>query len=292
MGSIVRTSKLAGKFPSSVRIKIIQPPSFAPARLLASVMELRWYGDLLYTLTLHRIKIRYKQSRLGVAWAVLQPLSLTLVYSVIFSVFTKIPGQSAHYALFVLSGMLPWTFFQNSLSSSALGLVTNASLITKVSFPREIVPLSYVFTAMFDFSVASLVLVGMMVFYRIHVGIAVLYLAPILGIEILAAFAFSFLLSAMQVRFRDIGIAMPLILQLWMFCSPVVYSLGNVPHRFRILYVLNPMVGIIENFRRVVIQGVGADLKMLLVSGTVSTILLPLAYLYFKHSEATMADVI
>lgn len=274
------------------RVKVIRPPSFSPAILLAGLSELFWYRDLFYTLTVHRIKVRYKQSALGIAWAFMQPLSLMLVYTIVFSLFTRIPSEGISYPLFVLSGILPWTFFQTALASSSQGLVSHQQMITKVYFPREIVPLTYVVSALFDLLIASIILSIMMVWYRVPLTHEALYLFPILIIEFLFASGLALFFSALQVRFRDIGIAMPLLLQLWMFGSPVVYSFAQVPHRFRALYVLNPMAGIVENFRRVSIQGIGADLPTLCVSALVTLIILPAAYLYFKHREATIADII
>jgi lipopolysaccharide transport system permease protein len=274
------------------RVKIIRPPSFSPAILLSGLSELFWYRDLFYTLAVHRIKVRYKQSALGLAWAFIQPLSLMLVYTVVFSLFTRIPSEGISYPLFVLSGILPWTFFQTALASSAQGLVSHQQMITKVYFPREIVPLTYVVSALFDLLIASIILSFMMAWYHVPLTHQALYIIPILAIEFLFASALGLLFSAFQVRFRDIGIAMPLLLQLWMFGSPVVYSFAQVPHRFRALYVLNPMVGIVENFRRVSIQGIGIDLQTLCISALVTIIILPAAYLYFKHREATIADII
>jgi lipopolysaccharide transport system permease protein len=273
------------------RSKIIRPVSFSPRILLTGLAELYWYRDLLYTLTIHRINVRYKQSVLGLGWALLQPLALMLVYTAVFSL-TRIPKHGDHYSLFVLAGILPWTFFQTALSTSATGLVTHTQLITKVYFPREILPLSYVFAALVDFFIASAILAFMMAWYHVGVGPVVLYLIPILAVEFLLATGFALILSAVQVQFRDIGIAMPLILQLWMFGSPVVYSLSDVPGRVRGLYIFNPIVGVIENFRRVLIQGIGIDLPSFTVSAVSGVVLLIAAYLYFKYREATMADII
>ena len=282
----------ADESTSDRRIKIIRPPAFSPGTLFTGIAELFVYRDLFYTLTLHRIKVRYKQSALGLAWAVIQPLSLMLVYTIVFSLFTRIPSEGISYPLFVLSGILPWTFFQTALASSAQGLVSHQQMITKVYFPREIVPLTYVFSALFDLLIASVILSVLMTWYHTPLTRDVLYLFPILIVEVLFASALALLFSALQVRFRDIGIAMPLLLQLWMFGSPVVYSFGQVPERFRILSTLNPMCGIVENFRRVSIQGIGVDLKTLGIAGLITLVILPAAYLYFKHCEATIADII
>ncbi len=274
------------------RLKVIQPPSFSPSMLVTGFRELVWYRDLLWTLTVHRIRVRYKQSALGLGWAILQPLLLMLIYTVIFSLFTRVPSSGVPYPLFVLSALLPWTFFQTSLSSAASGLVSHTQLITKVYFPREILPLTYVFAALFDFLIACTILAVMMIIYRVTPTVTIFFAFPILLTAIMLASGLALILSSFQVRFRDIGIAMPLLLQLWMFGSPVVYQLNMVPQRYRAVYVLNPMVGIVENFRRVVVQGVGPDMHTLLLSVTFAVILLPCAYLVFRHREATMADII
>src|SRR5581483_4477795 len=248
------------------RVKIIRPASFSPAILVTALIELFHYRDLLYTLIVHRIKVRYKQSALGVGWALLQPLALMLVYTAVFSLFTRLPSKTGHYSLFVLAGILPWNFFQTALSTSATGMVNHSQLITKVYFPREIIPLSYVFAALFDFMISCTILAAMMIWYHVGVGVVVFYFFPILIITFAFTCAVSFVVSAVQVQFRDIGIAMPLILQLWMFGSPVVYAFANVPLKFRGWYQLNPMNGVVEDFRRVVIQGLGADLQILGIS--------------------------
>jgi lipopolysaccharide transport system permease protein len=273
-------------------IRIIRPPSFSPLNLLRELRGLWQYRDLFYTLTIHRIKVRYKQSLLGLAWAILQPLSLMLIYTVIFSVIARVPSEGAPYAVFAYAALLPWTFFSSALTNATQGLVNHSALVTKVYFPREIVPVTYVSAALFDFCVASLFLVGLFFYYGVSLTLYALWAIPILVLLTMIATALSLIFSVIQVRFRDVGVAMPLLLQLWMFASPVVYPLSAVPQRWRGLYVLNPLVGVIENFRRAVLQGVEPDFQSLGVSVVVAAVLLPLAYLYFKRVEATMADII
>jgi lipopolysaccharide transport system permease protein len=273
-------------------IRIIRPVSFSPFDILRGFRELWQYRDLFYTLTVHRIKVRYKQSVLGLAWAILQPLSLMLIYTVIFSVIAKVSSEGVPYAVFAYAALLPWTFFSSSLTNATQGLVSHSQLVTKVYFAREILPLTYVSAALFDFAVATTFLIALFFYYGVHVTIYVLYALPILILLTALATAFSLFLSAMQVRFRDIGVAMPLLLQLWMFATPVVYPLSAVPQRYKAWYVLNPLVGVIENFRRVVLQGIEPDYHSLAISAIVAAILLPLTYLYFKRVEATMADII
>ena len=273
-------------------IRIIRPVSFSPLDMFRGLRELWHYRDLFYTLTVHRIKVRYKQSVLGLAWAILQPLSLMLIYTVIFSMIAKVPSEGAPYAVFAYAALLPWTFFSSSLTNATQGLVSHSQLVTKVYFAREILPLTYVSAALFDFAVASTFLIALFFYYGVGLTPYALGAIPIMILLAAIATAFSLFLSAMQVRFRDIGVAMPLLLQLWMFSTPVVYPLSAVPQRFRGLYVLNPLVGVIENLRRVVLQGVEPDYQSLAISAVVAAVLLPLAYLYFKRIEATMADVI
>ena len=273
-------------------IRIIRPVSFSPLDMFRGLRELWHYRDLFYTLTVHRIKVRYKQSVLGLAWAILQPLSLMLIYTVIFSMIAKVPSEGAPYAVFAYAALLPWTFFSSSLTNATQGLVSHSQLVTKVYFAREILPLTYVSAALFDFAVDSTFLIALFFYYGVGLTVYALCAIPIMILLAGIATAFSLFLSAMQVRFRDIGVAMPLLLQLWMFSTPVVYPLSAVPQRFRGLYVLNPLVGVIENFRRVVLQGVEPDYQSLAISAVVAAVLLPLAYLYFKRIEATMADVI
>jgi lipopolysaccharide transport system permease protein len=275
------------------RVTVIRAPSLSLKGLLDGLVKLAQYSDLLYTLSLHRIKVRYKQSLLGVSWAILQPLSLMLIYTVIFSYIARVQTpDGVPYAVFSYVALLPWTFFSTSLTNATNGLVSHHELVTKVYFPREILPLSYVIAALFDFAIASTVLAGLMFYYRISLTLNVLYAVPIILVLTMFVTAVAFVLSATQVRFRDIGVAMPLVLQLWMFASPVVYPLSAVPPRLRGLYLLNPMVGVIENFRRAILQGEPPDFRTLGISALIAVVLLPVAYIYFKRVEATVADII
>jgi lipopolysaccharide transport system permease protein len=229
---------------------------------------------------------------LGLVWAILQPLALMLIYTVIFSVIAKVPSENVPYAVFAYAALLPWTYFSSALTNATSGLVNHSQLVTKVYFAREILPLTYVSAALFDFAVASLFLVGLFIYFRIGLTIYALWAIPILVVLTMLVTAFSLFFSVMQVRFRDVGVAMPLLLQVWMFASPVVYPLSAVPQRLRGVYTLNPLAGVIENFRRVVLQGVSPDFYSLGVSVLIAALLLPLSYLYFKRVEATMADII
>ena len=274
------------------RVSIITAPSLSTTRLIHDLGKLVQYRDLLYTLSVHRIKVRYKQSVLGGLWAILQPVSLMLMFTFIFSFVAKIPSEGVPYAIFVYTALLPWNYFSSSVSNATGSLVNHAQFVTKVYFPREILPATYVIASLFDFVVASVVLVGLMMYYRVPLTIHALYVVPIVLILTCFALAMSLLLSATQVRFRDIGVAVPLLLQLWLFATPVIYPLGSVPERFRSIYMLNPMVGVIENFRQVSLRGAEPDYWTLTTAAVVSVVLLCLSYVYFKHLESTMADII
>lgn len=273
-------------------VTVIRSPSFSPRALVAAVKQLVHYRDLIYTLSLHRFKVRYRQSVLGITWAVVQPLSLMLIYTVIFSRVAHVQSEGTPYALFAYCALLPWTYFATALSTATNSLVSHFNLVTKVYFPREILPLTYVCAALIDFIVAATVLAGLMLYYHVPLTPVALYAIPIVVLLTLFAIAVSLVLCAVQVRYRDVGVAMPLILQLWIFATPVVYPLSVVPARWQALYVLNPMAGVVESFRRVILQGEPPAFQALAVSAIASLVLLPIAFAYFKHVEATVADVI
>jgi lipopolysaccharide transport system permease protein len=274
------------------RISVLGPPSLSGLNLIRDLAKLWQYSDLLLTLSIHRIKVRYKQSVLGVFWAILQPLSMMLIFTFIFSLIARMPSDGAPYAIFAYTALLPWNYFSTAVSNATNSLVSHSQFVTKVYFPREILPITYVVVALFDFLVASTLLAGLMIYYHVSLTINVLYTVPIILVVSCFALAMSFLLSATQVRFRDIGVAVPLLLQVWLFATPVIYPLSAVPSRWRPFYVLNPMVGVVEGFRQVILRGAAPETRPLLFSAVISVILLVASYLYFKRVEATMADFV
>jgi lipopolysaccharide transport system permease protein len=202
------------------------------------------------------------------------------------------PSDGLPYAVFAYTALLPWNYFSTGVSNATNSLVSHAQFVTKVYFPREILPLTYIVAALFDFGVASILLGGLMLYYHIPITINALYAIPIILVLSCFALAVSLLFSATQVRFRDIGVAVPLLLQVWLFATPVIYPLSTVPARWRPFYVLNPMVGVIENFRQVMLTAAAPDSRSLLLSAAISVTLLVVSYVYFKLSEATMADFV
>jgi len=278
--------------PDGRAVTIIRPPAFSLATLWQAATRLSQYRDLLYTLSAHRVQVRYKQSVLGPLWAILQPLSLMLIYTLIFWGLARVKTDGIPYTLFAYAALLPWTCFSTAVSTATNSLVSHFNLVTKVYFPREILPLTYVVAAVVDLAAGSVILAGLIAYYGVPMTMQALWAIPVVGVMVVLAFAVSLVLSAIQVRFRDIGMAMPLLLQVWMFATPVVYPLSAVPEHWRTLYMLNPLVGVVENFRRVLLLGRPPDFESLAVSTVISFGLLTVAFLYFKRVESTMADVL
>ncbi len=290
---VERNHPLLGSRAATPRkLTVIRPPSFSLETIVSGIRNLVSYRDLLYTLTLFRITVRYKQSILGWIWAALQPLAMMMVYTLIFSRMAKVRSEGVPYPLFVFSGLLPWIFFSSAVSNAVNGLASHAILLTKLHFPREIIPLSYAFAAFVDFLIAGVMLVGLMVYYHTSINWNILYALPIIALLILLTSAAAIFLSSIQVRFRDVAAALPVALQIGVFATPVAYSVQSIPSRFQRLYLLNPVAGLIENFRRVVTHGSAPDIPLLITSGAITLGCLAVAYGYFRATESTMSDII
>ena len=261
-------------------------------RPVGNIRELAQYADLFLTVTEHRIRVRYKQSVLGLAWAILQPVSMMLIFTLVFGRIARVQSDGVPYALFAFTGLVLWSFVSTSLGNATHALVSHAQLITKVYFPREILPLSYVAAAIFDFLVGATVLLGMMAWYGRPVHAHLLLALPIVGLAALLVTALALIVSALQVRYRDIGLAVPLILYLWMFSTPIAYPLSSIPARYRALFELNPLTALIEGFRKVALTQTAPSLALLAVPIAFVAVLLPVGYAVFKRTEITMADVI
>lgn len=259
---------------------------------MAALRALGDSTDLLATLTAHRIRVRYKQSVLGLCWAMLQPVALMLIFTLVFGRIARVPSEGIPYPLFAYAGLLVWSFVATVLSNATHALVAHAQLITKVYFPREILPLTYVAAGLFDLCVGALVLAGLLVYHGHALTMGAWNALPVLFVLTALVTAAAFFLSAIQVRFRDVGIAVPLILYLWMFSTPVAYPLSAVPESYQPWFLLNPMTGIVESFRGAVIHGAPLEWHVLIVPVASAVVLLPLGYAFFKSAEATMADVI
>ena len=271
---------------------VIRPAGSAWPNIAAHLRQLSEYGDLLRTLSIHRISVRYRQTLLGVAWAVLQPLLMMTIFVVVFSKLAKMPSEGTPYALFAYTALLPWLLFSTGVTNATGSLVNHSALITKVYFPREILPLTYVAAALFDFCIGLVALSALMTWFQVPFTPAIIHLVPVVALLAAWIVAVSLVMSAAQVRWRDIGVAMPVMVQVLMFVSPVIYPLSVVPEAWRPFYLLNPMAGIIDAFRDVLLHGQQPDATPLGYAFVVTACALPIAYLVFKRTEATMADIV
>jgi lipopolysaccharide transport system permease protein len=261
-------------------------------RTHAELRALWEFRELLYFMVWRDIKTRYKQTALGVGWAIVQPLLTTLIFTVVFAQFARMPSEGVPYPLFAFTALLLWNYFSQALSRASVGLVTNANLISKVYFPRMILPLSAVTTPLVDFALTCLVLVGMLAWYRVVPTVTVLYLPVFVFMAITSALAVSLWLSALNVRYRDVAHLIPFLVQIWMYASPVVYPVSLVPERWRTLYGLNPMVTVVEGARWSLLGTPPPDPVLALAGGGAVLVLLVGGFWYFKSTERTFADVI
>jgi lipopolysaccharide transport system permease protein len=256
------------------------------------------YRELLWFLTLRDIQLRYKQTALGVAWAVLQPLFTMAVFTIFFGKLGKMPSDGKPYALFVLAALLPWQLFAYALTQSSNSLVAEQGLITKVYFPRLIVPVASVLSGLVDFLVAFCLMLAMMAAGPLFGWFTVKPTAAILSIPIftlfavLTALAIGLWLSALNVRYRDVRYTIPFLTQFWLFLTPVAYAASLVPPAYRLLYGLNPMAGVVEGFRWALLDTDAPDWRMMAVSAGVVLVLLAGGLYYFRRMERIFADVV
>jgi lipopolysaccharide transport system permease protein len=255
------------------------------------LQEVWRYRELLYFLALREIQLRYKQTVLGAAWAILQPLLAMVVFTLIFSKVAKIPSDGVPYAVFSYCALVPWTYFANALSLSGNSLVGSANLISKVYFPRLIIPGASILAGTLDFGIAFLVLLGMMLYYGIAPDWGVLLVPVLLLMTMGVALGVGLWLSAMNVQYRYVRYAIPFVIQLWMFATPIVYPLSLVPERYRSLVALNPMAGIIEGYRAAML-GRPFQWDALAMAAVLCVLLLVTGAFYFRRVEKTFADVI
>jgi lipopolysaccharide transport system permease protein len=255
--------------------------------------ELWEYRELLYFLTWREVKVRYKQTAIGAAWAVIQPLFTMLVFALFFGRLAKIPSDGVPYPVFALAGLVPWTFFANGLAQSSNSLVGNANLVSKVYFPRLSVPIASILSGLVDFALAFLLLVGLMVIEKVHLTAHLMWLPAFLLLSISTSLGAGLWLSALNVEYRDVRYAVPFLVQFWMFATPVAYPSSLVKTEpWRSLYGLNPMVGVVEGFRWSLLGTGGTPGMMLALSVLVSVLLLAAGAFYFRRMERNFADVI
>jgi lipopolysaccharide transport system permease protein len=254
--------------------------------------ELWRYRELLWFLALRDIKVRYKQTVLGAAWAIIQPLFTMIVFSIFFGRLAGIPSDGLPYPLFALCGLLPWQLFAYALTQASNSVVAEQRLITKVYFPRLIIPLASVLSGLVDFAIAFGLLLGMMALYGVAAGWAVLAVPLLVVFAVATALAVGLWLSALNVKFRDFRYTIPFLTQFWMFVTPVVYPSSIVPEPWRPLYGLNPMAGVVEGFRWALLGAGEVSGGLLLVSVASVTVLLVGGLFYFRRMERVFADIV
>ncbi len=274
---------------SSAPVTIIQPPR---GWVSLSLNELWEYRELLYFLVWRDIKVRYKQTVLGAAWAVLQPVMTMVVFSLFFGMLAKIPSDGVPYPLFAYAALVPWTFFAYAMSQSADSLVGSANLIKKVYFPRLIIPLASVMAGLVDFAIAFVVLIGMLLAYGIMPTIHVVWLPMLVLLALITALGVGLWLSALNVRYRDVRYTLPFLTQFWLFATPIAYPSSLLPENWKLLYALNPMVGVVEGFRWALLGTQTRPGSMVIASAIAAFALLAAGLLYFRRMEETFADII
>jgi lipopolysaccharide transport system permease protein len=265
-------------------------PSIGFLRL--NLGEVWRYRELLYFLVWRDIKVRYKQTALGAAWAIIQPVMTMIVFSVFFGKLAKVPSDGIPYPVFAFAALLPWQLFAFSLTESSNSLVGSQNLITKVYFPRLVIPLSSVLAGIVDFAIAFVVLLGLMLYYGIRPTAAVVWLPLFVVFALATALSVGLWLSALNVKYRDVRYTIPFLTQFWMFATPVAYSSTLVPQKWRALFGLNPMAGVVEGFRWALLGKSGGPEGVLWVSVAAVLLLLTGGLFYFRRTESTFADIV
>ncbi|HEY8164294.1 MAG TPA: ABC transporter permease [Gemmatimonadaceae bacterium] len=264
----------------------------AGKRTYLDIREIWQFRDLLYFLIWRDIKVRYKQTALGAAWAVLQPLFMMVVFSLFFGRLAKVPSDGIPYPLFCLAGLLPWQLFAHALAESSNSLVANERLITKVYFPRLVVPIAAVLGGLVDFAIAFVLLLIMLIYYRVSPSWSLVTLPLFLLLAIATALAVGLWFSALNVKYRDVRYTIAFLVQLWLFATPIAYPSSIVPERWRPLYGLNPMAGVVEGFRWALLGQKAPPLALILVSSAVVALILFGGLYYFRQMEQQFADIV
>lgn len=268
-------------------IRIRPPKKWAPINF----SELWNSHELLYFFTWRDVKIRYKQTALGFLWAIIQPLFMMVVFTLFFGNLAKVPSEGIPYPLFNFAALLPWTLFAEGLTRSTTSMVSNANIMTKVYFPRLLMPISGILSPLVDFAIAFIILLLMMAFFGFVPTIAIVLLPAFILLAIMTSLSVGLWLSALNVKYRDFQYTIPFLIQLWLFASPVVYPSSMLPEQFRLIYGLNPMAGVIEGFRWALL-GTNPPEAMILVSVGVVILLFVGGLFYFKRMEQYFADVV
>jgi len=280
-------NELAKSEPSTIYIK----PTTGLAAL--NLRDLWVYRELVFFMIWRQLKVRYKQTALGALWAIIQPLMTMIVFNFIFGNVAKVPTDNIPYPIFSYTALLPWGLFTTALNQASRSLTTNQNMVTKIYFPRLVLPISSVLAGLVDFAIAFVILIGLMFYYGVTPAWNVLWTLPFfLLLSIIAALGVSLWLSAINVQYRDVNYALPFITQFWLFITPVAYSASVISEKWQLVYSLNPMAGVVNGFRWALLgAGTGPDLA-LWVSVIISLVILVSGLFYFRNMERTFADTI
>ena len=290
IASTVETKPFANSTPS-----LLEQPLFTGGAsgswVAVSLRDLWACGELLYFLTWRDIKVRYKQTAMGAAWAIMQPLFTMLIFTIFFSKFVGVPSDGLPYPIFAYAGLLPWTFFANAVGTSSNSLIGSSGLITKVYFPSMIVPASAVAAGLLYLAIASVILIGLAIFYGVTATWGLIWLPLLVALTVGFSLGLGILVSALTVRYRDVRHALPFVIQLWMFASPIIYPSSVVPEQWRWALALNPFTGIIEGFRSALV-GRAMNWHALSISAAITLALLIVAAYAFRRLEKSFADLL
>jgi lipopolysaccharide transport system permease protein len=289
MSMLPSTTDLTTRTPAALPVTRIRPSQGWVSLGLGELWE---YRELLYFLTWRDIKVRYKQTVLGAAWAIIQPFFTMVVFSLFFGRLAGIPSDGIPYPLFAYTALVPWSFFAGGLNNSANSLVGNANLLKKVYFPRLAIPLSTVLAGVIDFVLAFVVLLGMLLFYGMVPTLNIVWLPLLVLLALVTALGVGLWLSALNVQFRDVRYTIPFLTQFWLFATPIAYPSTLLAEPWRTLYGINPMVGVVEGFRWALLGTATAPGLMILVSALAALGLLVSGAYYFRRMEKSFADVV
>ncbi|MBE9475314.1 MAG: ABC transporter permease [Chloroflexi bacterium] len=272
---------------------VIEPSKGWYSLQLRSIWQ---YRELLYFLVWRDLKVRYKQTALGVTWVILQPVVSMVVFTILFGYLLHVPSGDVPYPIFAYVALLPWNYFASSINKSSSSLIQNTNLVTKVYFPRMIIPISSVLSGLVDFAIGFLILIILMFIFKVPPAPSILFLPAFLFLAMLTALGFGFWLSALNVRYRDVNYLVPFILQIWMYLTPVIYGVDLIPEPYRFLLALNPMTAVVEGFRWALLgphlESAQAPGTFILFSFLISIFVLITGAVFFRRTERTFADII
>ena len=273
----------------AINVTTIRPSKGFSSLRLKDLWE---YRELIYFFVWRDVKVRYKQTAIGTAWVILQPLVTMLIFTLIFGILVRVPSEGLPYSVFLYTALVPWSYFSEAISRGGGSVVASTNLISKVYFPRLVIPIASIITPVIDFVLSFFILLGLVTWFNIKPTWAIVTLPLFFLFTVLTALAVSLWFSALNVRYRDVGYTIPFVIQVWMFASPIIYPMNIIPSRWRLLYSINPLVGVVEGFRWALLGKESPNFWTMGISVAGVLLLLTGGILYFRRMERTFADVI